>query len=434
MKYNEMIEILGKKGSVFGLDSIRNLLARLGNPQEDVPCIHVAGTNGKGSVCAFLARIIREGGYKVGWFLSPTIDCYEERFQSEGHYIDQATLQRLYEKVWEACTGGDLPTLFEAETAVFFLYMKEERVDAALVECGMGGSLDATNVIRQPLLSIITSISFDHMSFLGDSLPLIASQKAGIIKEGCPVLLSENVPEVYEVIKRTADKKQAPFYAVKACDYTVLEEGPYKSTFSWNGIVFETALPGRHQISNAVAALSAAKMLQEHFPLSDHDLKEGLKKTRWPGRLEVIGHNPLTYLDGAHNTDAALRLRDFVEKHFTNKRIIYIMGILKDKEYEKIVSVLAPSAWCFYVFTPPNERGLSEDILAGLIERRGKDVYRCGSVNNGLRMARVRARPEDVLFVCGSLSFMEELKSAAAEYVQEEGGRKKKDEDQESDF
>ena len=431
MNYISLIEELKKRGSVPGLDAIEGLLEELGHPEDNLKVVHIAGTNGKGSIFAYLSSILIAAGFKVGRYISPTISCYEERFQINGEYITKDELARLYNIVEEAMKReeektGLKPTLFEVETAISFLYFKEEKVDYALIEVGMGGRMDATNVIRHPELTVISSISYDHQAFLGDTLEEIAWQKAGIIKESCPVVLSENSDEVCKVIEQEATKKKVKCIEIKPTDYEVLSETPYGSTFLWKEQRYETKLPGRHQVSNAVTALAASEYLfRKDYEknnarkaiaeeLDEMNVKSaqqgGIIRTCWPGRLEVLKKEPLFYRDGAHNPDGAKKLAAFLKKYFTNKKIIYIMGVLKDKEYKKMLRYLMPMAKEVYVFKPKNERGLSAQILADTIkEVADVSVTIESDVNAAVFRALDTAKPDDVLVACGSLSFMEEM-------------------------
>ena len=431
MNYISLIEELKKRGSVLGLDAIEGLLEELGHPEDNLKIVHIAGTNGKGSIFAYLSSILIAAGFKVGRYISPTISCYEERFQINGEYITKDKLARLYNIVEEALKReeektGLKPTLFEVETAISFLYFKEEKVDYALIEVGMGGRMDATNVIRHPELTVISSISYDHQAFLGDTLEEIAWQKAGIIKESCPVVLSENLDEVCKVIEQEATKKKVKCIEIKPTDYEVLSETPYGSTFLWKEQRYETKLPGRHQVSNAVTALAASEYLfRKDYEknntrkaiaeeLDEMNVKSaqqgGIIRTCWPGRLEVLKKEPLFYRDGAHNPDGAKKLAAFLQKYFTNKKIIYIMGVLKDKEYKKMLRYLMPMAKEVYVFKPKNERGLSAQILADTIkEVADVSVTIESDVNAAVFRALDTAKPDDVLVACGSLSFMEEM-------------------------
>ena len=431
MNYISLIEELKKRGSVPGLDAIEGLLEELGHPEDNLKVVHIAGTNGKGSIFAYLSSILIAAGFKVGRYISPTISCYEERFQINGEYIIKDKLARLYNIVEEAMKReeektGLKPTLFEVETAISFLYFKEEKVDYALIEVGMGGRMDATNVIRHPELTVISSISYDHQAFLGDTLEEIAWKKAGIIKESCPVVLSENSDEVCKVIEQEATKKKVKCIEIKPTDYEVLSETPYGSTFLWKEQRYETKLPGRHQVSNAVTALAASEYLfRKDYEknnarkaiakkLDEMNVKSaqqgGIIRTCWPGRLEVLKKEPLFYRDGAHNPDGAKKLAAFLQKYFTNKKIIYIMGVLKDKEYKKMLRYLMPMAKEVYVFKPKNERGLSAQILADTIkEVADVSVTIESDVNAAVFRALDTAKPDDVLVACGSLSFMEEM-------------------------
>ena len=431
MNYISLIEELKKRGSVPGLDAIEGLLEELGHPEDNLKIVHIAGTNGKGSIFAYLSSILIAAGFKVGRYISPTISCYEERFQINGKYITKDKLARLYNIVEEAMKReeektGLKPTLFEVETAISFLYFKEEEVDYALIEVGMGGRMDATNVIRHPELTVISSISDDHQAFLGDTLEEISWQKAGIIKESCPVVLSENSDEVCKVIEQEAKKKRVKCIEIEPTDYEVLSETPYGSTFLWKEQRYETKLPGRHQVSNAVTALAASEYLfRKDYEknnarkaiakkLDEMNVKSaqqgGIIRTCWPGRLEVLKKEPLFYRDGAHNPDGAKKLAAFLQKYFTNKKIIYIMGVLKDKEYKKMLRYLMPMAKEVYVFKPKNERGLSAQILADTIkEVADVSVTIESDVNAAVFRALDTAKPDDVLVACGSLSFMEEM-------------------------
>ena len=386
MNYISLIEELKKRGSIPGLDAIQGLLEELGHPEDDLKIVHIAGTNGKGSVFAYLSSILMAAGFKVGRYISPTISCYEERFQINGTYIAKDKLERLYGVVEEAMRKeeakiGLRPTLFEVETALSFLYFKEEKVDYALVEVGMGGRLDATNVIKHPELTVISSISYDHKAILGDTLEEIACQKAGIIKESAPVVLSENPEEVCKVVKHEAAEKKVHCIEVKPQDYEKNEA--------------RKKIPKELDTMNIKAAQQG-----------------GIIRTIWPGRLEVLKKEPLFYRDGAHNPDGARKLASFLQKHFTNKRIIYIMGVLKDKEYTKILQYLMPMAKKVYVFRPNNERGLSAEILANTIkEKADVPVMIEPDVNTAVSKALEAAQPEDILVACGSLSFMEEMEA-----------------------
>lgn len=420
-KYLETIKNLSKKGSVMGIETMKNLLDTLDHPEEDLKIVHCAGTNGKGSTLAFLSGILVECGYKVGRYISPTIFCYEERFQINGIFIEPDRLETYFAMIEEAsakmeANGMATPTAFEAETAIALLYFKEEAVDYALIECGMGGLMDATNAIECPYLSIITSISEDHKAVLGNTLEEIAKQKAGIIKPMVPVVLGCNDIAVRKVVVDAANAVGSVCEEISREDINIIEETPIGTTFSCGEETYKICLPGRHQVENAMTALFASRILSI-FPggeqISDDKVKEGLFKTRWPGRLELLATNPAFYMDGAHNPDAALRLSEFLEKHFTNKKIVYIMGVLGDKEYDIMLTYLMPLASEVFVFTPNNARGLDANKLAKTMEPYHVPVTVCDGVCQAVETALASTKDVDCYVLCGSLSFMEEFRRNA---------------------
>lgn len=417
-QYYHIVQKLQKRGSNPGLSAIQALLDEMEHPERALKIVHIAGTNGKGSVFAYLASVLQESGYRVGRYISPTIRSYEERFQINGKEISSEELENYYEIVEKARMhveekGKEKPTLFEVETALAFLYFADKKVDFALIETGMGGTLDATNIIEHPILTIISSVSYDHKAFLGDTLEKIAENKAGIIKQYVPVILEENVSEVRRVIEKAARDKEAPCIVLQKEDYTIEKESPEESVFIWKEHKFSTKLPGRHQISNAVTALVAIEQMGQLGILKKEinwkDQISGIEKTTWPGRLEILNRDPLVYRDGAHNPDGAQKLAQFLEKHFTNRKIIYIMGVLKDKEYEKMLTYLMPMAEYVYTFWPKNIRGLSGNILAEKVRSFGVCAENCEGVNEAVRKALARAKREDVIVICGSLSFMKDM-------------------------
>ena len=417
--YHKTIEKLSRKGSVPGLETMGHLLDLLGHPEEELSIIHVAGTNGKGSTLAFLAAILKEAGNEVGRYISPTILCYEERFQINGRFIPRDRLESYFQRIEEISDlmrekGWETPTIFEAETAIALLYFRDEKVDYALIETGMGGLKDATNIIEHPFLSIITSISEDHKAFLGDSLEEIACQKAGIIKNNVPVILAINEEVVNDVVKKTCERVGAQCNVTQKGDLCEIRETPTGSAFRYLGEEYHINLPGSHQIENAVTAISAALLIRERKgpdSVSMENIKTGLSHTRWPGRLELIADDPPFYMDGAHNPDGAKKLAAFLQKHFTNRRIIYIMGVLRDKDYPLMLEYLMPLASWVYVFTPGNQRGLEATELAKAVDSCQVPVTICDDVNEAVHRARTEQKDADCFVLCGSLSFMEEFRN-----------------------
>lgn len=412
----EYIERVGQFGMAPGLDSIRGLCGRLGNPQEGLKFVHIAGTNGKGSVSAYIASVLQCGGYRVGRFFSPAIFEYRECIQVNARPITKKALCREMERVKEVCDGMaeeglPHPTSFEIETVLGFLYFREKKCDIVALEAGMGGLLDATNVVGNTLVAALTSISRDHMKFLGGTLGEIAAQKAGIIKKGSHVTALAQNEEVMEVIAEKAGEMGCPLTIVRREDAAHVHYGLEKQWFDYDGVRVEITLAGQYQIENALLSLAALKELGNMgFPVPVRKLQEGMRGTAWPGRFTVIGRKPWFIVDGAHNEDAARALSRSVEFYFKNKRIIYIMGVLRDKEYEKIISLTHSLADQIITVTPPdNPRALSAYELAQAVAKVHPAVTAADSLEEAVEMSRLLAGKEDVILAFGSLSFLGRL-------------------------
>ena len=418
MNYEEAREYLNhasKKGIVMGLQVMEELMRRLGNPERSLKIVHIAGTNGKGSILAYLEQIFLTAGYHTGRYVSPALGGYENRFLLDGEGVEKDRIPGLVEQVKNAARQmeketGLTPTVFEIETAMAFLCFKEAGSDVVLLETGMGGRLDGTNVIENPFLSIIASVSMDHMHVLGNTLSEIAAEKAGIIKKGCDVLLyPENPEEVKEVICSTCRERESELFTADGI-LTIIEETPDGNVFSYGDYKnLEIFLPGRHQIYNAVTAVAAANRLKKEYNINDEHIRKGLRLTRWGGRLEKINNQPAVYLDGAHNEDAAKRLAEFVKKHFHGKRILAVTGVLADKEYEKMMELVLPLVSKTAVITPDNPRALKGCQLLETVKRYCPDAFEAGNINDGLAWAKKEAEEDDVVIIFGSLSFMDEI-------------------------
>lgn len=411
----EYLAHASKKGMVMGLSVMEELMCRLGNPEKMLRIVHIAGTNGKGSILSYIEQIFLTSGYHTGRYVSPALGAYENRFLLDGKGIDPEKIPSLVEQVKQAVEEmerdtGYSPTIFEIETAMAFLCFREAEVSVVLLETGMGGRLDATNVIEQPLVSVIASVSLDHMQFLGDTLPKIAAEKAGIIKEGCPVVCyPDNPEEVKDVIREVCSQRHA-LYLEPEEKISILQEGPDGSRFSYGRYdKLEIFLPGRHQIYNAVTALQVVEQLRDVYEISDAQAVEGLKKTRWSGRLEKIGSHPSVYLDGAHNRDAASKLAAFLEQHFKGQRILAVTGVLADKEYEEMMRIVLPLVSKTAVITPDNARGLESSLLLETARRYCADSTDLGTIQAGMEWAKAEAKEEDVVIVFGSLSFLDQI-------------------------
>lgn len=420
MKYQEAMEYidsLKNYGIVPGLDSIRELCRRLGDPQEQLQFVHIAGTNGKGSVLAYVSTVLKCAGYKVGRYISPTIREYRERIQVNSRMITQKALCELLEKVKKVCDGMvsdglPHPTPFEVETALGFLYFVREKCDLVVLETGMGGRLDATNVIRHTQVAVLASISMDHMQYLGKTLTAIAGEKAGIMKEGCRVVTIQQDEEVMAVLRSKAEQLQLPLIVADSEQAKKIRYGLEKQRFDYGDRKdLEIHLAGRCQISNAVLAIEVCRALEDcGYEIPEKALRQGLAETRWPGRFTVLGRKPLFVVDGAHNEDAAKKLAESIEFYFTNKRIIYIMGILKDKEYEKIIALTAHYAdQILTVAAPGNPRAMSSYELAQEVAKVHPRVTAVDSLEEAVEISHLLAGKEDVILAFGSLSYLGQL-------------------------
>ena len=420
MKYEQALEYIDSiagRGIVPGLDGIRELCRRLGDPQKDLKFVHVAGTNGKGSVLAYVSTILWKAGYKVGRYVSPTIRDYRERIQVNGRMISKRALAEGMERVKDACDamtsdGFAQPTPFEVETALAFLYFQEKTCDVVVLEVGMGGLLDATNVIEGTLVEIIASIGMDHVKFLGNSLAEIAAQKAGIIKPGSVVVCMEQKPEVMEVVQNKAKEVGAQCVISHASQAKKIRYGLEKQSFVYGNYgKLEITLAGQFQIANAVLAVDACQEIaRKGFPIPERAIREGLLETRWDGRLTVIQKRPLFLIDGAHNEDAAEKLSKTIEFYFTNSRNIYIMGVLRDKDYGKVIELTHAYADQIITITPPdNPRALSALELATEVAKVHPSVTAAGSLEEAVEMANLLAGKDDVIIAFGSLSYLGRL-------------------------
>lgn len=421
MTYDEAVEFADstkKYGSILGLESIRNLMQELGNVQEQLHIIHVAGTNGKGSACAFLSAALTEAGYRVGRYNSPAVFERREVFRIGETMISKEEYAAVFERVQTACEalkkrGCPHPTVFEVETAAAFLWFYEKKCDLVLLETGMGGETDATNLITHPVCSVLTSIGMDHMQYLGNTIEEIAKVKAGIIKKGCPVVALKQGDSVCEVIKNKAEECGSRCVLVEVPQY--MQEAPIWGTTLQDvhyGSV-HTALGGIWQRENLSLALAVLKLLEESgYPITKEAVQSGIAKTIWHGRYEVLQTEPLFIIDGAHNPIAAKRLKETIEKDFTNREIIYIIGVLADKEHEKMLRLLLPGAKAVFTVTPDSPRALDGEILAKEARKYADNIWHVPDIGKAVKMAKETAKESDVILAVGSLSYLKEVKKA----------------------
>ena len=427
MNYQESREYIDRVTreipSVLGLDHMRELMKRLGNPQDDLKFVHVAGTNGKGSVIAFLYSALSRSGYRIGRYVSPTLYSYRGRIEVAGSRIEKESFAAYLTQVADAITamtrdGYPHPTAFEIETAVAFLYFKNKNCDLVLLEVGMGGNLDATNIIKNTLLAVLVSVSMDHMSFLGNTLSEIAEKKAGIIKDGCHVVTALQKPEAMEVIEQTCKKHQAVCTVADASRAEPLEESCLGQTIRYRGETYQIPLAGVYQKENAVVALNVLEVLNGlGFPTSQEQRKEGLEKASWDGRFTVLCKEPLLIVDGAHNPAAADMLAASIEHYFKGKHLIYIMGVFADKDYKSVIRKTAHFAdKIFTIQTPDNVRALPAEELAEAVREHNLNAEAKHSIREAVEEAFAIAKPEDVILAFGSLSFIGEMTDIVEEH------------------
>lgn len=425
MNYQEArdyLEEVAAKGIVFGLESMTELLRRLGNPQDQLKFVHISGTNGKGSVLAYLSTILKEAGYRVGRYISPTLFSYRERIQVNEEYISREALAELVEKIkteveaMEA-EGLNCPTVFEVETALAFLYFLQKKCDIVVLETGLGGDTDATNAVKTTVMEVLVSISMDHMGYLGNTLAEIAGHKAGIIKPGTVVVSTLQEPEAMDVIKKRSMEQKADLWVA---DYRRAKDICYgigSQSFSYGGYRdVEIHLSGSYQIKNAVVALEGVKALRSiGFIISDDQMRNGFAKTVWNGRFTVIHEKPLFIIDGAHNRAGAEELKKSIENCLAGRRIFAICGIFRDKEYEEILQKTAPYIErMITIETPDNPRALPAKELAQAAQKYIKDVHSAQSIREAVEESFASATGEkDVILAYGSLSFLGEIRKEA---------------------
>lgn len=430
MNYEEAREYLdqvSKGGSVLGLDNMRELLKRLENPQDSLKFVHISGTNGKGSVLAYVSTVFKEAGYRTGRYISPTLFSYREKIQVNESFIGREDLARLTEEVKKAAeemqnSGKGFPTIFEIETALAFLYFAEQKCDIVILETGLGGALDATNVITTSVMEVITSISMDHMEFLGDTLGKIALQKAGIIKPHTSVVSAVQDMEAMEVIRDVCRKKECVFDTVdqeQIKDISYGYEGQSFSYKDWKNI--KISLMGSYQIKNAALALEAIEALRKlGYELNDKAVYQGMKTAVWKGRFTVISKEPFIIMDGAHNQAAAEELVRSLKLYYPGKKFYYIFGMFRDKDYHQVIRLTAPLAeHIVTVETPENPRALPAEELKKAVAEVNPSVEAAGSLRMAVNRVMEQIDKDAVIVIFGSLSFLGEAEMAVNRYKME---------------
>jgi dihydrofolate synthase/folylpolyglutamate synthase len=405
---------LRRFGIKLGLSTIRRILAGLGNPQHRFRCVHIAGTNGKGSVASALASVLGASGYRVGLYTSPHLVRFNERIRVDGREITDADTVRLFRRVRKMPTGSREPTFFEFTTAMALVEFARRKVDWAVIETGMGGRLDATNVVA-PELSVITNISLEHREYLGSTIARIALEKAGIIKRRTPVVTGVRQPSARAVVAQVAEAKSAPLYRFgKEFRIRRMPDG----AFSYHGIGqrwtgLRTALEGDHQLENAALVLAACALLIPKAPrITIENIRTGLAETRWPGRLEVVCRRPLVMFDGAHNLEAAKRLAQHLRVSLAGRELTLVIGILDDKPHAAMLGLLLPLARRVIFTAARTSRALPPETLAAAARGLIEDITVVPAVADALRHALGTAAPDGLTLVAGSLYVVGEAKEA----------------------
>lgn len=426
LQYSQIIErlyALNESNIKLGLENISNLLKHLGNPHKTLKTIHIAGTNGKGSTGFFLNSIFKESGYKTGLYTSPHLVDIRERITVGARKIPQKSFIELSERIFGVMDKENLPvTFFEFVTALSFLYFVEENIDIGIIEVGLGGRLDATNVIN-PLVSVITEIGLEHTQYLGSSIKEIALEKGGIIKEGVPVFISAENNEAVTALNNKAIKEKTTCFQCGK-DFTVSQINedlrhdnkiPLPQIFSLkfqnqalNNLEIETA--GTFQVKNSATAAAVSLHLRDIYPKIDGPcIREGLKNTRIPCRMELVQESPYIVLDTAHNLQAIETLVENIERFFTYKRLIVLLGMMKDKDYENIIKAFSFQTDIFIMTEPESERALSADLLKNAASACQIKAYLEKKVANGLNKAKQLAEPDDLILITGSFYILGEV-------------------------
>lgn len=403
MEFYQSVSWLGSKP---GLERIRELLHRLGNPQNELRYVHVAGTNGKGSVCSMLSSVLTQAGYTTGLYTSPHLQFYNERIKINGTDISDGELCEVARQVKNCVDEMDSkPTEFEILTAMALLYFKQRCCDIVVLEVGLGGRLDATNVVPAPEVAVITNLGLEHTDVLGDTLEKIAEEKGGIIKPGCAAVSYDSAPEAVDVLSELCKERAVPLSRVNYADIHLSERSLSGQQFLWkNRIKLTLPLLGDHQLHNAALALETIETLRGRgWAIPDESILRGLQEVRWPARFEVLGRNPLFILDGGHNPQCVQALTDTVKYLRPKERVVFLIGVLADKDYPKIAELTLPFAKEYICLTPNSDRALPAEELAAFLVSRGARACACKTVYSGIRHAIDAAGETGVVVAFGSL-------------------------------
>lgn len=420
IKYLEELRVLG---SNYGLERTERLLELLGNPHKKLKLIHIAGTNGKGSTSSILGKVLIEHGYKVGFFNSPHLEEIEEAIRVNDENIPEEDLVYLLEEIKPYVNkvveeGYKHPTEFEVLTCIMFLYLYRQKVDFGVIEVGLGGRLDSTNVIK-PILSIITSISLDHTNILGNTIQEITNEKAGIIKDAIPVITCNQKDEALYIIKNKALLTKSKLTIVDSNDFVFLEivndDIPYQRVsvnFNNNKYTLDLALLGKHQIINLSLAIKALEELEKlnYIKVNINKLYKGVKNVKWKGRLEVLKKDPFIVIDGAHNIAGIEFLKSNIEEYFKYKNLYLILGILADKNVEEMVKIIAPVATEVYTVTANSIRAASANELKEVVLEYNNNCIAFDDYDKAIKLSLSKANKDDLIVAAGSLYMIGEIR------------------------
>lgn len=412
---NYLEKVRSQKGIVLGLDTMRHLMVKLNNPQDKVKFIQVAGTNGKGSTAAYLTSILSEAGIKVGRYTSPAVFSSTEQYFACGSCISESEYAKGMTAVAEAAASldGETPTAFEQETALAFWYFAKKGCELAILEAGLGGDMDATNIVTTTVCSIITSISMDHCRILGNKISEIAAHKAGIIKPGAPIICIEQREDAMEPIRAAAKAADTPLYEVHRDEVRQIFSDKRESIVFFREFEnLHLKMLGSCQPENAALAVQAASVLSRSYPIEKKHIYDGIEKTRWGGRFELHSGSPDIILDGAHNPDGIRRLRESVNQMFGAVPICYVCGVLADKDYEKEIEILFGRASNVFTVTPPSPRAMkSTDLKVAIKERFPQLKVTSFDSEDGIEKAMEAAVSQNnPVVVCGTLTILARVK------------------------
>ncbi len=424
MNFDQAIEFLRnltKFGFNFGLGRIEELLRRVNNPHRPLRVIHVGGTNGKGSTLTMIARVLQAGGYKTGTFTSPHLHSYCERYTLNGLEISENRVAELLTMLRPhledmVAEGFEHPTEFEVSTALGFVYFFQENVDFLVLEVGLGGAIDSTNVVV-PLVSVLTNVAMDHMDYLGQTIEEIATVKSGIIKEGVPAVTAADDPAALRVIREVSRQQGSELtevgrdvtWKIRQSSEDGQEFDLYTGKRTYHGLLIRLA--GEHQVVNAATAVAAVEALARHgYSFTENEIRAGLADAVWPARLEMVSRNPRVLLDGAHNLHGALTLRKALSEVFSYRNLILIFGMLGDKEREKVVAQLAPLAKTVIITKPNSPRAGDWEKIAGEVRKYVEEVYLIENIHQAVRQGMSLAGPADLVCITGSLYMVAEAR------------------------